>query len=52
MYFENIKQKGKISPEAQNVLKKLKQESPMHVEELNSINFQSDLCSYEMAAFL
>ncbi len=51
-YFDNLRIKGKISPEAQNVLKKLKEESPMHVEEINSINFNAELCSYEMAGFL
>ncbi len=51
-YYESLRTKGKISPEAVNVLKKLKEESPMHVENMNSINFNSDLCSYEMAAFL
>lgn len=51
-YYDNIKLKGKVSPEAANVLLKLKQESPMHVEEMNSINFNADLCSYEMAGLL
>ena len=51
-YYENLKLKGKTSPEAANVIKKLKEESPMHVEEMNSINFSSDLCSYEMAGLL
>ena len=51
-YYDNLRLKGKVSPEAVNVLKKLKEEYPMHVEEMNSINFNADLCSYEMAAFL
>src|SRR3989338_6133154 len=51
-YYDNLRLKGKVSPEAVNVLKKLKEESPMHVEEMNSINFNADLCSYEMAGLL
>ncbi len=51
-YYDNIKLKGKVSPEAANVIQKLKQESPMHVEEMNSINFNADLCSYEIAGLL
>src|SRR3989344_6501386 len=34
-FYENLRLKGKMSVEAQHVLKKLKDESPMHVEEIN-----------------
>lgn len=51
-FFNNLRHKGKISVEAQNVLQKLKQESPLHVEEINSTCFNADLCSYETACLL
>lgn len=51
-YYNNLRSKGKISVETTNVLKKLKEESPMHVEEINSVNRNADLCSYEVAALL
>ena len=51
-YYNNIKLKTKTSPEAVNVLKKLKNESPLHNEEINNIAFNSDLCSYELATML
>jgi len=51
-FYKNLKTKNKVSVEAENVLNKLKIESPLHVEEMNSICFNSDLCSYEMACLL
>ncbi len=51
-YYTNLRIKGKVSPAAANVLHKLKFESPMHVEEINSTCFNADLCSYEMACML
>lgn len=51
-YYSKLKVKGKASPESINHLKKLKDESPMHVEEINAINFKAELCSYEMATIL
>ena len=37
-YFSNIKIKNKLSPTVINVLDKLKAQSPLHVEEINSIS--------------
>ncbi|MBT3323901.1 ATP-dependent DNA helicase [archaeon] len=51
-YFSNIKIKNKLSPTVINVLDKLKAQSPLHVEEINSICFNSDVCSYETACLL
>ncbi len=51
-YYSKLKQKGKPSLEALNTLKKLKEQSPMHVEEVNQINFNAELCSYELATIL
>ena len=51
-YFKNLKTKTKTSEQAQNVLETLKKQSPLHVEEINSICFNADLCSYEMACLL
>ena len=51
-YYNSIKLKTKTSPEAVNVLNRLKRESPLHNEEINNIAFNSDLCSYELATML
>ena len=51
-YYNHLKFKNKPSPESVNTLQKLKSESPLHTEEINSIAFNSDLCSYELATTL
>lgn len=51
-YTKLFDKKNRLSPEAQSVLQKLKTESPLHVEEINSINRNADLCSYEMTTLL
>lgn len=51
-YFNNLKEKGKNSLATQNILHKLKKESPLHVEEINSVCFNADVCSYEIACML
>jgi len=48
-FYTNLKFKNKPSPRLVNVITKLKAESPMHVEEINSTCKNSDLCSYEVA---
>jgi DNA excision repair protein ERCC-2 len=51
-YFSKIKSKGKITQETIMSLKKLKDLSPMHNEEMNKIAFEADLCSFELATML
>ena len=51
-YYSNLKISTKLSPSAVNVLKKLKTESPMHVEDIKKTCFNADLCSYEIACHL
>ena len=51
-FFNNLKFQNKMSPEAQHVLTKLKEKSPLHVEEITEMCIGSDLCPYEMACHM
>ncbi len=51
-YYENIKKKGKLSMEAQGILRQLKNQNPLSVEEVCKICEESKLCPYEMSCIL
>ncbi|MEM4267092.1 MAG: DEAD/DEAH box helicase family protein, partial [Candidatus Nanoarchaeia archaeon] len=51
-YHTRIKKKGKLSPETEIVLKELKQNNPMHVEELCKKCKENKLCPYEVSCLL
>jgi DNA excision repair protein ERCC-2 len=51
-FYENLKFKGKPSPETAMVLKELKERGVEHVEELNRICFNRSVCGYEVACLL
>ena len=51
-FYENLKFKGKVSPECAMVLKELKGRSPEHVESFKGVCDNRRLCSYEVACLL
>lgn len=51
-YFNNLKSKNKASVRLVHTLDKLKEDSPMHVEEIKSVCENAELCSYEVACTL
>jgi len=51
-FYENLRLKGKVSPQAQMALKELKERSPEHVEAINGYCFNKKLCSYEIACLM
>jgi len=51
-YFNNLKKKGKVSAEAQEVLKNLKEMNPLDNEKLCKICGKAKLCPYEISCML
>ncbi|MBT3985830.1 ATP-dependent DNA helicase [archaeon] len=51
-FYENLKLKGKTSPEALMVLDELKQMEPQHVEGMKTVCSNRNMCSYEVACLL
>jgi DNA excision repair protein ERCC-2 len=51
-FYNNTKQKSKVTVEAQKTLEQLKKEMPVHMERFREICSQDDLCAHEVAAIL
>jgi DNA excision repair protein ERCC-2 len=51
-YYTNLRTNGKLSAVTENVLINLRNQSPMHVEDIKNTCSSADLCSYEMACLL
>lgn len=51
-YYNNIKKKGKISQEAEELLKELEKKAPLHVEELTKLSGENKLCPFEVSSLL
>lgn len=51
-YYNNIKKKDKISPEAEELLKELEKKAPLNVEELIKLSGENKLCPFEISSLL
>ncbi|MDP2907180.1 MAG: DEAD/DEAH box helicase family protein, partial [Nanoarchaeota archaeon] len=51
-YYNNIRKKGKLSAEAQEILRQLKSSNPLNVEQVCKTCGDAKLCPYEMSCAL
>jgi DNA excision repair protein ERCC-2 len=51
-YYNNIKKKGKLSTESQEILRQLKSSNPLNVEQVCKTCGDAKLCPYEMSCAL
>lgn len=52
VFFKNLKYKNKISVHAQSALKVLENLGPVHVEKINEVAKQKNVCPYELACLM